>query len=519
MVKVDRTPITTEPVASKRGLAQLALRGTVWSILGNYGEQLIGFVSTLIFTNVLDIEVFGLLAIALPWIGYLNIRSKLGLNYAVTAQSETTPELLGTYFVLDVGAGLLSLFLTGGVALILQSTGFFNPIVTQIMIALTLAEAIATLASPYAIALEREMQLSRVSLNKLLVALVAYGIGLALALAGFGIVSQIALNVVAYLLAAVGVVILCRWRLPAIFAMRWRFDRALAKTLLRTGVVSGLALAVTHFVSTFDYVLIGAFVSTEAAAFYERAFRIASWPQVLVTLVVARAGYLTFVRVKDDPPRLAHAVRLCLWALLTFGTPMMLMLVFGAPNIVRGFYGERYFESVRYVRFLGVVTFCWSFINVGLWLAVALGSPHRSLTVGLVQAGILLVTGLVLTSQFGVMGTLAAVALAMLAGCALSLLYAHRITQLRWSETYLRPIVATVLCAAALWALIQLPLYASNEMAAVPAGIPPRVYWLGRAAIVGVSAYVVYLGLVVAMQPIEMRERIGYLRSVWRNAA
>ena len=115
-------------------VARMALRSTLWTTLGNYAVQLIGFVSVLWLTRLLPPEVFGTLSLATFWTGLLNLRNKLGLNYAAV-QYETDGRLLGTYFVLDGIATVVSfgMIVLGGITMV--SAGMYASTVAWVMIA------------------------------------------------------------------------------------------------------------------------------------------------------------------------------------------------------------------------------------------------------------------------------------------------------------------------------------------------------------------------------------------------
>jgi PST family polysaccharide transporter len=116
--------------------------------------------------------------------------------------------------------------------------------------------------------------------------------------------------------------------------------------LLQQGIPVGLAnQGQATIVNQFDNFLIGTFVSPVTLGYYDRAYRLSQWPNVLLTQVLSRIGFLTFAKVQDDLPRLTHAMRLSLWVVTTVGLPIALILALGAAEIVEVLYGPSWATS------------------------------------------------------------------------------------------------------------------------------------------------------------------------------
>ena len=180
---------------------------------------------------------------------------------------------------------------------------------------------------------------------------------------------------------------------------------AASKASASDGLPTGLSLAALGgIVAQFDNFLIGTFVGYTTLGFYDRAYRIAHWPNLLLTVVITRIGFLTFARVQNDAPRLAHTMRLSLWVLTTLGIPIALFLFFAAPDVVQVLYGPTWSESAYYLRFLTIYSLVSPFINTGFWLAVALG--HRRIVTGFtgIQAALLILLGTLFAFTMGGIG-------------------------------------------------------------------------------------------------------------------
>jgi lipopolysaccharide exporter len=483
-------------------LARVVLRNTLWTGLASYALQIIGFGSNLILTRLLPVETFGFFSMANFWTQQLSLRGKAGLSYSAIQEKELNGELLGTYFGLDLALATLQFLLAGATASVLASLRYPTPVVIGLMVLMS-AECIPALAGPLSMALEKELQLSRLMLLTIIASLLSYSVAITLALTRRDIWSLLAINLVLVMIGVMGTYWLARRRLPQTLQTPWHFSRALARELLRRGLPTGLSLtAVLGFVSMFDNFLVGTFVGYTALGFYDRAFRTAQWPNLLLTTVVSRVGFITFARVHDDLPRLTHAVRLSLWLLVTLGIPMGLGLAFAAPDVIGVLYGPAWQQSAAYLPFISIYALAGLVWAIGFWLSVALKDTRTSVSLTASQAVVMVVITAPLTWRFGIAGTLAGVGLTNAVALGFSIAYVFRKVPLSARETLVPPAIATALAAGVLLLILRLPGWA---------GLPS----VARLLIVGgVGAGTFWLTL-FALQPAEMIERVRYLRSVW----
>ncbi len=486
------------------------MRVTVWTSIGTYLNQFIAFVATLVMTRLLDPSVFGTFSLATFWYTLLNLRPKAGISYSAIRQPESNGALLGTYWGVDalmaVGSLILSI-VTGLILLWLNVTLpslNYTPLMVISVVVLMLVDGISVMVSPLSLILEKEMQLSRLTLVTLAATVIAYGAAIILALNGAGIGALLAANIITTLISIAGVWVVCRRRWPQAFRWHWHFDRQLARRLVREGLPTGLSLtALGSIVMQFDNFLIGTFVGVTTLGYYDRAYRIAHWPNILLTMIVSRVGFLTFTKVRDDLGRLTHAVRLSMWVLLTLGIPIAVVLFFGAGDIVKILYTDRYSESAYYLRFLTLYSLVWPFVSLGLWLAISLGDHRRTVTMTAVQAASLILLGIPLTLQFGANGTLLAVATTMVLAFSLSCQYIFQ--QVPLSPRNVFGAHAGALMAAILVLLGVQQLAAWNML-----------HPIVRVMLIGFLGDGTFMLVLFILRPAETRERIAYVTQRFR---
>ena len=505
LTKTNKTKSVSGGSKERSGIARIALRGTVWTTIANYITQLIGFASMLLLARLLAPELFGFFALASFWVSVVNLRIKAGLSYAAVQQKETTGDLLGTYLVLNTSLMIGTLILAVITSAILWYLGYRIQVIVMVA-ALIAGEVISLAASPLYMALERALQLSRLGLVSLVGYGVAYIIAISLALAGHGIWALISINLVYSILATIGIFIISRHRIPDVFNMRWTLNKALAKQLALAGITSGISeTALSTIVGQFDNFLIGTFVSATTLGFYDRAYRIAQWPNLLIGYAVSKAGFLTFAQVKYDLPRLTHTVRLMFWALTSLSLGISIWLFFSANELIKLLLTDKWLPSAVFLRFLSITNFLWGFVSLGFWLSVALGHKRATIVISSLQATTLVLVATPLTLAMGSNGTLIGVGVSMLIGSIASCVYIFRHVRLSPLNVFLKPLVALILTILLLWGLTSLPAWSTLSL-------------IVRILLTGISTMALILGVLFLLGPRELIDRIRYLAITWRPA-
>lgn len=485
-------------------LGRLAVRNTVWLTLFAYASQFISFVATIVLTRLLGPQVFGLFAIGSFWASLLALRGKFGITYAALRQPTIDGELFGSFYRLDLIISSGSVMLGVLAAIILPLIGY-APEVGTVVIILSVVEFLPALIGPLGLALEKELQLSRLTAVSLISTTLSYGLAIVLALGGGGLWSLLVMSLLNTIIGLSGVYWVFRRRLPRLRHVKWTFSRPLARQLLKQGLPIGLAnQGQATIVNQYDNFLIGTFVSTTALGFYDRAYRLSQWPNVLLAAALQRVGFLTFAKVQNDLPRLTHAMRLSLWVLTTLGTPLALAVLFGASDLVAILYGPEWALSAFFLRFLAIYTLLSPFIGLGGSLAYAVGNIRVTVAITLAEVVTILTVASGLTLWLGAVGTMMGVGATIVVGFIMSNGYIFRRLPLSVRSVYGGPVAAAALTALAAWLASR---WAGWE------ALAPLLRLMATTVIVG-GTY--FLALFVLQRHV-MIERIRYVTQTFRG--
>lgn len=479
-------------------IAQRAVRGTAYILASSYANMAMGIVYGILMARLLDPNDFGVFALALFFFTLIDVRGKLGLDYAFIHRHPTTDSLVATHWALQVSASAITLILVTLAAAIIHRLDY--PAATvPIMIALAGVMIIEAAGTTARAALEKELVFSRSTVVVTVSLLLSYVAAIGLAASGYGywaLVGQVAVNAAA---GSVGFWWAYRQtgRRPSI---RFSFSRDIAGWMLRFGAALAIGAIATTILLQFDNFLVGTFVGAAALGYYALAYKVAQWPTGLVTHIVARASLPTYAKLQNDPARLSKAFELSLWLILTVATPLALAIFVSAPDFLILLFGEKWLPSAILLRFLIVYSVLRPLLDDTGALFTAIGKPKRITTVLVVQAVTLIVVATPLTLAFDAVGTAVGVGVAFVVGIALTYRFVSQTITINLMRLFLPPTIAAIGSIALYVTLARLA-----ELNALPLLI--------RAIIKGGIAAGTFFAIVLLLERRALFERVGY---IWR---
>lgn len=487
-------------IGNSATIARRAIHGVLWTTIGNYAVQAMAFASLLILRSWLDPAVFGVFDLATFWCGLLSIRSKLGLHYAAVRQPLLDGSLIGTQLSIDIAGGVLGLVIAaaGGPAIAAQF-GYDATFVTALIIVFA-SDLIASIGSTFASLMERELQFRTIQIISLAATFTGYATALALGWRGAGILSLLVINGVVWTVTSASCYVICRRRMPQLFAAGLHFDRTIAKALLRDGLATGVSITLLGtIVSQFDNFLNATYVSPTTQGYYGLAFKIANWPAMLVAMVLGRVGFAVMAKVHENKELLAHTVRLTYWIQGLIAVPFMLALALHGSAIIRMLYPTgKWDASAEFLPYLAVANMFNIYAGVSYWLAVARGHRRYSIGSSSLQAVLLITLGAVLVAKFGALGTAIAVLIAGAVSAIIAVTYTLRIVGRQQFWPLMTHAIAAAITIALYITIAQAPLTSLSPLAQVLAG----------SAFVGI----VYVTAYLALSGRRSLEHIRYLR-------
>lgn len=480
-------------------LAQRAVRGGVWLAAASYWAIVFGFAANILLTRLLTPEIYGEYALATFFAMLFQLRSKVGLSYAYAQERTVTGAAVGTVFALDVLLGTGGL-LVGLLAAPLLLALDYSWAVVAMMLTLLFVSLCESLVAVFVNTLEKELLFKPGSVISSIILPLSYLPAFWLAWTGRGSLSLIGQYVSFAVLSLTFYGVFIWRRMGWLTRLHWQFDAQLARRFLHYGTLTGVAAFLSSMVTQSDNFVVGTRAGVTALGYYDRGYRTAQWPNLLLNTLLARSALFTYAQIKDDAPRLRKSVSMVVWLIVSMGAPIALALAITAPDLVLLAYGERWLPAVPILRLLVIAAMLRPLWDNVFALFIGIGQPRQAIWLGALQLVVILGLGWLLGGWFGPLG----VGVSVIVAYILALAAAQQVTvgmlQLDLVNLLGKPLLAAGLVAAVYWGLIRL----------LPVNDWPlfvRVLSKGAYAIAG------YYLISFLLQPRATLERLHY---IWR---
>lgn len=324
-----------------------------WNYLSFGASKAVNLITLSILAHLLAPDSFGLVALAVLTMDYLTVLSDLGLGAALIQRRQNVEQAAGTAFILNVSAnGVLTLLLIAISPLI--ASFFHEPRVIPVLSALSFTLLLNSAGSVHNVLLQRQLEFKKKLVPDLGASLVKAILSIGMALAGFGVWSLVAGQLVA---AAVTTILL--WAV-----IPWRpnlaWQPALAKELFRYGVSIMGSNALSAWEDSFDYLIIGRFYNTTALGVYTIAYRLPETLVITTLWIMTSVLFPTFSALQDAREQLRQSFLLTVRYVELLVTPICLGMIIAADPIIRVAFGEQWIGAVPILRVLALYAWVMS---------------------------------------------------------------------------------------------------------------------------------------------------------------
>ena len=331
---------------SGESLGTRTIRGMAWAYGAYVGGRLLVLVAMAILTRLLTPEDFGVVALTMTFLVFLDAVRDLGLAQAViVGDARDAPERAQTAFSWSVLIGLLLTLAT--IALAPAVASFFDEPEQRYLLPLMGSTFLIRGLGSTHYALARKSLDYRVrTVSELADVIVRGVVGIALALLDLGALAL----VVGYVAGAVAST-LSLWALVS-FRPRPRLSRLHLREMLAFGGMLTVVDIGAVLVLNLDYVFIGKILGASALGFFTIAFRL---PELAIVNLATVAGDVLFPAYAiADRARLrtAYLAALRYTAMLTL--PIAVVLIVLAQPLILALFGDQWGESAPVMQLLAL---------------------------------------------------------------------------------------------------------------------------------------------------------------------
>lgn len=474
-------------------LGRSTARAAGWALLATAGARVVSLVSLVVLARLLAPRDFGLLAVALVYITYVETIGDLGTGSALIYWPDRRREAADVTFVTSLLAGLLWFAFTW-LAAPFVADFFNNPDGTAIIRALAWSFPIKYLGNAHDALAQKELHFRKRMVAELAMALVKAGVSIACAAAGLGAWSLVWGQLSGLVVWTVLLWILIDWR------PRLHFDRELAGPMLRYGrgiVVVNVIAALVHHA---DAAVVGRFVGTAALGVYQIAYKVPEMSIAILMWVVSRVAFPAFSKVRAAGGDLAAAYRASLQYVTAMTVPAAVGLWIVAEPLVLALFGTKWAAAVPVLRLIALYMAVRSFGSSAGDVLKATGRTRLLALFGVARA-IVLIPALVWAARYGNSGVAAAMTLVAVFSTLASMTAAGRILHVGAGQVFAATRSALIAGGALAIALLALRTVTA-----------PLMHALNLAILVAAGA-VVYVGVLAAIDGESIRRLVALFRA------
>jgi len=423
------------------------LTASAWMIAMRWAMRGIGLISTIVIARILAPQDFGIIAMGMVVVGLLETLSFLGVDLVLIQRDDVTRAHFDTAWTISILQGLLIAAILVGAAPI-AADAFSEPRVTPVIMVLALRSIIGGFENVGTISFRRDLNFAkdfRFGVYKKLVSF-AITVGCALVMRNYW---ALAVGMVAGRLVEVALSYQLHPYRPRFSLSEWHSVWSFSKWLfiLNLGYYAR---------NRADEMVVGYLSGTTAMGQYHIGAYVATSCGEEVALPLARALFPNFARQASTPELLMQS---CL-RMMRIIAPVVISISFGmiavAHDMVLVVLGEKWLGAVPIVQALALYSAIFGISHGIFTLSVAVGRVRLMAVITILQGAVLFLGCLGIGALYGVEAV--AVTRTVIALVTMPILF-YVMTKLgpvslgQLVETFWRPLVASIVMVAIVWAL------------------------------------------------------------------
>lgn len=335
--------------SDSKNLAKKTAKNALWNYSTFATSKGVMFVTTVILARILLPEDFGLLALGLIAINYLDVLNDFGLGAAVVYRQAEPRRTANTAFVLSMATGLMMTLLAWSIAPFLADF-FREPRVTAILRVLSLNFLLASAGSVHEAVLKRDLNFRRLFMPQMARMLAKGIVSIGLALSGYGVWSLVIGQLAGTLTSTVLYWFISDWKL------RPEFDFGIARQLLGYGVQLIFVGLFGTIHRNIDYLLVGRRMDSAQLGYYTLAYRLPELVILNMVTVLGQAIFPTYAKLQNDLPALRAGFLTMLRIVAIFTIPCGIGMFMVAPEFITVFYTDRWAAAIPVMQMLALYT-------------------------------------------------------------------------------------------------------------------------------------------------------------------
>ncbi len=352
-------------------LTNQALRGSVYTVGASLVTLTLGFLRSVLLARLLLPEHFGLVTLALFYIGLAAQLRGLGLDMALIHRQDADESFRRTYFSLRLGLDLLAFGGLLALTPLLQRVYSQMPDLSAVLVVLIFTTFLANLSQVQETLIRKNLAFSQLAATDIAASVTMTFVAPFLAWRGWGVWALVAEQ-----LSGIGVRFLLTWGPFRQWKPGLSWDRQTIRWFWEYGKPTWVASNLGYLLDRFDDFWIGTALGKVPLGLYSRAYEFAHYPRRVLANPLVTVFTPIFARLQDDRLRLSQAFFRSAYIILRSG-----FLVAGAfglvmPEFIHYVIGDQWQPMLWTFRLMLIYTVLDPFLMLVSNLMLAIGRPR-----------------------------------------------------------------------------------------------------------------------------------------------
>jgi lipopolysaccharide exporter len=351
-------------------LYQKATSGFKWTGISSMTTTALQIIQLLVLAHLLSPEDFGLMAMIMVIVGFLQSYSDLGFSNAIIHYQKISRDQLSSLYWLNLLAGGL-IFLILATSAPIIATIYNEPRLENLTLWIAAIFIILPWGQQFQVLLQKELLFKQLSIIEICSSLGGATIAIGSAYMGKGVFSLIYGQLASATLRTILLVISCKndWR------PRLHFHRSDLKGFMGFGLYQMGERGINYLGRNLDKLIIGVSLGSYTLGLYSMAYQLMVKPFQMFNLIITRITTPLFSKFQTDDALLRNSflnmVRLT--ALTLF--PVYIGMIILAQPLFLLLFGEQWLPAVKVFQVLALLGFFYSIGNLLGSLLVGKGRP------------------------------------------------------------------------------------------------------------------------------------------------
>ncbi|MEP5256036.1 MAG: MOP flippase family protein [Winogradskyella arenosi] len=347
------------------------IKGVRWTSYATICNAIVAVLKISILARFLDKTDFGLMALIMFILGFMNLFSDMGLSTAILHKQEISKKHYASLYWFNI---IICIFLY---TLLWLSTPIFaglygEPMLNTLIPLVGLNIIFSGIGIQFKTIESKHLRFKNISIIDIISVALSLVIAVILAVKGYGVFALVYSSLFQYLISNILYLIIGLRSHGLLF--HYRFSETVP--FLKIGVYQVGGQIVNYFNRDLDILLIGKFFSTEVLGGYSLAKQLVFRPAQIINPILIKVASPTLAKFQDDIDALKQNYLKLINIVSSINFPVYLGIIIFAPWIVEIMYGPGFDDIVVLVRILSIYMFIRALGNPIGSLVVATGKTY-----------------------------------------------------------------------------------------------------------------------------------------------